>query len=155
VQRRYVVEVGRRRLGDHVVAALLQDEVVVGVGLLSHECHSCDDCEDVSLERRRLDGKDDGARRLTRCFIVVSRFRRRCGRSWSVFTLHRSTPHAYRLVARPLGAIIPAEAASVAAESAIRTNRFTRLPSTAKSWAGQQAVAGAANRTPIALAHST
>jgi hypothetical protein len=39
-----------------------------------------------------------------RYWIVVFRAGRSLGRSWSVFTVQRSTPHAARLLAWPLGA---------------------------------------------------
>jgi len=44
----------------------------------------------------RVAGKFDGAGRVMRKWTVVVRAGRRCGRSWSVFTAHRSPPQALR-----------------------------------------------------------
>jgi len=60
------IAIGGGGLRDHVVPALLEDEVVVTVGFLAHERHACDHGEHVRFEGSRVDGRYDGARRVTR-----------------------------------------------------------------------------------------
>jgi hypothetical protein len=70
----------------------------------------------------------DGVGRVTRNWIVVFRADRRWGRSWSVFTVHRSPPHA-DAVAALLGCVArAAEVARAAATRITRKNRCT-MPS--------------------------
>src|SRR5207249_1938958 len=80
-------------LGDHVVAAGLEDEVEVAIRFGSDEDDGGGDGEDVPLERqpgRRVDRR----RARNEEVIVVVRAGSSAGLSWSVFTGHCSTPQA-------------------------------------------------------------
>ena len=65
-RRRVPVAVRRWRLRDHVIAALLEDDVQVAVVLGPDEHHRGDDGVDVMLEGSRVSGRWDGAGRVTR-----------------------------------------------------------------------------------------
>jgi hypothetical protein len=68
-------------------------EVVVG---LVDQHHAGDDGEDVRSNGGRVSGRLAGAGREVRNAIVVGWAGIRTGRSCSVFTVQRSTPHSIR-----------------------------------------------------------
>ena len=84
VRRRVPVAARRGRLGDHVIAARLKNNVEVGVAFGTNEHHRGNDGEDVMLERqscvgqvrRRRPGNEEMDRRLTRWQKVGSVLKR-------------------------------------------------------------------------------
>jgi len=54
---RVLVAARRRRLGDHVIAARLKNNVQVGVAFGTNEHHRGNDGEDVMLERQSCSGQ--------------------------------------------------------------------------------------------------